>query len=102
VVAECSKRGDEAEAKRFHPSAVGYALHFQSYEVVGEQDAPNLLTDAVGRLAADTLLSLQNGRFDLVVGKLQLPALVVQDDEFFERVCDGIEQRGKESLWLVS
>ena len=52
------------------------AFHLEPHEVVREQDSPELLFDALARLAADGLLAIEELRLQLVVPELQLPTFV--------------------------
>ena len=43
LVADESKRSNEADPRRLNASFVGDAFHLKAHEIVGEEDAPQLL-----------------------------------------------------------
>ena len=85
------KNHDEANARRLDVGLVGDSFHFEADEVVGNEDAPNLLADSRGRLATKWLLrGVEHLGFDLTVTELDLPPLVVQLSNLGSRVRLGI------------
>src|SRR6266568_4480574 len=61
------ERRDEADARGLDARLVGDALHLEADEVVGEQDAPELLRHRDGTLATDRLLAFEDLGLDLLV-----------------------------------
>ena len=76
----------------------GHARHLQADEVVADGQAPDLLTDALGRAAAEGLLALEGVGFDLVKADLELSPLVIEVDDLRRGIGRGVEQRGEQSL----
>jgi hypothetical protein len=93
-----SERGDEADPRRFDACFAGDSLHLEAYEVVSEEDPPQLLLDSGRASAADRFLAVEQLRLDLVVAELQLPALVVQRRDLVGWKRVRIGQRGEQGL----
>ena len=70
LVANQMERGDETDSGRLHAGLGGDALHLQSYEVVGEEDAPQFLANRHGAFAADGLFAVEHLGLDLGVPAL--------------------------------
>src|SRR5690349_8376406 len=106
LVADQSKRHDEADARRRDIGLLRDALHLEAYEVVREADRPQLLGYAGGRLAANGFLPFEHLGLHFVVAELEFPTLVVQRNKLARGIPLRIEQRreqrlGRETLALV-
>jgi len=69
---------DEADAGRFDFFLIGKHFHFTPHEVIGQQDAPQLLPDTIRLLAPDRLLAMEEVGLDFVVAQLQFPAILAE------------------------
>ena len=95
------KGRDEGDAIGREPEFLGGQQHLATNEVVCEQQAPDLLADALGLEAPQRLLPLEHVRFQLVVGDFQLPPLVVQRDEFVGGPPVRVKQSGEQAALLA-
>ncbi len=71
---------------------MGHGLHFEPDEIVGQQDAPELLSNAFGVLASDRLLAFEQVGLELVVAELKFPSFVVEGSDLASGVLPWIAQ----------
>ena len=88
----------KAQAQGGHAGAGGGLAHHDADEVVGEQQPPNFLIDALGSLAPQRFGPVERVGLQLIEGEFEFPALVVEGGEFGGRVDRGVEQRGEEHV----
>src|SRR5215831_14228883 len=91
---------DEADAGGLHLRVVRGPLHFETNQVISDEQAPELLRHRSGTFASNRFFAVEHLGFDLVIAELDLPALVIQRSDFFGRKLLRIQQRCQERLWL--
>ena len=87
---------DEAEASRRDAGLVGGSFHFNSDEIVGEHDPPELLANSLGCAAANRFLALEHVGLDLVVAQLDLPAFVIESHDLGRGIVGWVDERGQQ------
>jgi hypothetical protein len=75
--------------------------HFQPDEVMGEQYAPYLLIDRLGRKAAQGQLAAQHVVLDFAIARFDAPALLVLMNDLVGRPGSGIHQRCQQDARLA-
>jgi hypothetical protein len=65
--------------------------HLETYEVVSQEESPELLQDTLGSLAAQSFGAFEGVGFDFIEADLEFPALVVEGDNLLGWVDLGIK-----------
>src|SRR5690606_11044647 len=89
---------DETDAGRRYGGLLRDVLHLPSYEVEGDQDAPDLLHHADWSATEDRLLTLQHVRLDFVLAELDFPSLMIERDDFESGILGRVCQRRQQPL----
>ena len=96
-VTDPGQRGSKADALRRQPVGLRGQEHVASHEVVGEQLAPHFLDDADWPLTSQAFLALKHMRLEFIESYLQLPTLVVENNQLFGRMRDWVQEAYKQA-----
>ena len=91
---------DEGQGVSIDPSAQGGVVHQVAYRKVGQHQAVELLSYELGCLASENNAASSEVGLELIEGRFDLPALVVERGQFFRRCGTHVQNGGDETVYL--